>query len=306
MKRPDTRIWEKTTKRSRTCLESASPGCPLDDESMIQRPSAAPSNFALCSAFTLIELLVVIAIIAILAAMLLPALARAKTRAQGAACLNNLRQLQFCWRLYVDDHNGLMPPSNDVTSGLMYRGVEPSWAVGDGVHDLTTSNLTRGVLYPYNKSAGIYRCPADKNTVANHPEILRTRTYQLGATLNGYANGVPMPSGLSQYHKTKESQLLTPPPVQVFTFIDPHPACADGSLFGVAIAELDPVGGNQWSSIPGEQHNQGANLAFADGHAQRFAWRWSRKVSYPPPTYTPIANAADRSDWQRLADATAR
>src|SRR5881227_904287 len=108
MKRPDTRIWEKTTKRSRTCLESANPGCPLDGESMIQRPSAAPSNFALCSAFTLIELLVVIAI---LAALLLPALAKAKTTAQGAACLSNLRQLQLCWRLYVDDHNGVMPPS---------------------------------------------------------------------------------------------------------------------------------------------------------------------------------------------------
>jgi prepilin-type N-terminal cleavage/methylation domain-containing protein/prepilin-type processing-associated H-X9-DG protein len=306
MKRTDTTIREKTTKRSRTCLESATPGCPLDGQLMVQGPSAATRNFALCSAFTLIELLVVIAIIAILAAMLLPALAKAKTTAQGAACLSNLRQLQLCWRLYADDHNGLMPPSNDVTSGLMYRGVEPSWAVGDGVHDLTTSNLTRGVLYPYNKSVGIYRCPGDKNTVANHPETLRTRTYQLGATLNGYANGVPMPSGLSRYHKTKESQLLTPPPVQVFTFIDPHPACADGTLFGVAIAELDPVGGNQWSSIPGEQHNQGANLAFADGHAQRFAWRWSREVSYPPPGYTPIANAADRSDWQRLADATAR
>src|SRR5712671_447672 len=206
MKRPDTRIWEKTTKRSRTCLESASPGCPLDDESMIQRASAAPSNFALCSAFTLIELLVVIAIIAILAALLLPVLAKAKTTAQGAACLNNLRQLQFCWRLYVDDHNGLMPPSSDVTSGHMWRGVEPSWAVGDGVHDLTTSNLMRGVLYPYNKSVGIYRCPADKNTVANHPHILRTRTDQLSTYLNGYINGVPV-----QHHKTKESELLTPP-----------------------------------------------------------------------------------------------
>jgi prepilin-type N-terminal cleavage/methylation domain-containing protein/prepilin-type processing-associated H-X9-DG protein len=258
------------------------------------------------AAFTLIELLVVIAIIAILAALLLPALAKAKTTAQGAACLSNLRQLQLCWRLYVDDHNGVMPPSNDVTpDGQMYRGVEPSWAVGDGVHDLTTSNLMRGVLYSYNKSVGIYRCPGDKNTVANHPEIMRTRTYQLSTPLNGYINGVPEPPVL-QHHKTKESELLTPPPVQVFTFIDPHLACADGSLFGVAIAQLDPVGGNQWSSMPGEQHNQGANLAFADGHAQRFAWRWSRKVSYPAPGYTPIANAADQSDWQRLADATPR
>jgi prepilin-type processing-associated H-X9-DG protein len=93
----------------------------------------------------------------------------------------------------------------------------------------------------------------------------------------------------------------------VFTFVDPHPAFADGSLFGVQIKELDPADGDaQWSSMPGEQHNRGANLAFADGHAQRFAWRWSRKASYPGPLFTLIANAADRSDWQRLADATPR
>jgi prepilin-type processing-associated H-X9-DG protein len=81
---------------------------------------------------------------------------------------------------------------------------------------------------------------------------------------------------------------------------------ADGSSFGVQIAELDPVGGNQWSSMPGEQHNQGGDLAFADGHAQRFRWRWSRKVAYPAPIYTQPASAADWSDWQRLADATPR
>jgi prepilin-type processing-associated H-X9-DG protein len=252
-------------------------------------------------------LLVVIAIIAILAAMLLPALSKAKSQGQGAACLNNLKQLQLCWRLYVDDNNGVMPPSNDTTSGAMSTGIDPSWAVGDGVHDLTTSFLMRGVLYPYNKSVGIYPCPGDKNTVPGHPETLRTRTYQLSAVLNGYLNAMPMPP-LSQHHKTKESELLTPPPVQVFTFIDPHPACADGSLFGISSPVWDSGGGgaDQWSSMPGEQHNQGANLAFADGHAQRFAWRWSRKASYPAPIYTPIANAADRSDWQRLFDATAR
>src|ERR1043166_6227398 len=252
MKSSGTWIGDETMRGSPIAWPSPRPACPCA-AIRIRRSVSSPSDCALCEAFTLIELLVVIAIIAILAAMLLPVLGKAKSKSQDISCRNNLRQLQLCWNLYVDDHNGLMPPSNDVTSGLMYRDVEPSWAVGDGVHDLTTSNLMRGVLYPYNKSAGIYRCPANKNTVADHPEILRTRTYQLSATLNGYADGVPMPSGLSQHHKTKESELLTPPPVQVITFIDPHPACADGSLFGVAIEELDPVGGNQWSSMPGEQ-----------------------------------------------------
>src|SRR5437016_10947032 len=223
MKRPDTRIWEKTTKRSRTWLESASPGCPLDDESMIQRPSAAPSNFALCSAFTLIELLVVIAIIAILASMLLPALAKAKQKAQGVACMSNLRQLQLCWNLYLDDNNDRLVPSRIDTYSLGEWSGPGAWAVGDAMYDTNTLNLQQGLLFPYNRSVGIYRCPGNKDTVVGYPAILRARTYALDFLLNQMYNGDTPPWWPNPWMRRKFSNLINPPPTRVMTFTDGCP-----------------------------------------------------------------------------------
>src|SRR5215471_3652273 len=195
------------------------PGC-----SFHQRPRAA---------FTLIELLVVIAIIAILAAMLLPVLSKAKSKSQDISCRNNLRQLQLCWNLYVDDNNQALPRISTWPNGYPNGtySPEPSWAVGDGKHDLTTTNLERGLLFPYNRSVGIYRCPADKTPVDGNPGVLRTRTYQLDAFLNDwYMGGIP-PWYPDPWERRKFSELVNPAPTGVLTFIDSHPTTGDTSDF---------------------------------------------------------------------------
>ena len=258
--------------------------------------------------FTLIELLVVIAIIAILAALLLPALTRAKVKAQDISCRSNLRQLQLCWQLYVDDNNQALPPTSTWQKGAnSWESREPSWAVGDAKDDVSTTNLQRGLLFPYNRSVGIYRCPADKTAVVGYPSVLRTRTYQLDAFLNDwYMGGIP-PWYPNPWERRKFSELVNPPPTGVLTFIDSHPTTGDEADFTQVFKEAARQD-DAWSCLPGEQHNRGGNLAFADGHVEHWRWHWGRAsgmYAVESVTYN-LVNADDRYDFQRVKDHSPR
>ena len=240
------------------------------------------------SAFTLIELLVVIAIIAILAALLLPALNRAKDKAHTIACIGNLKQLQLGWNLYLPDFEDRMPPNSwDHVGGDAAGGTPDSWVVGNA-RDVSPTNIQRGAQFRYNPSVGIYHCPADRSTVWSGGQ-LRFRSYSLECYIGGY----DQIDGSTRY-RTKGSQLISPPPAQVFMFIDENEqSIEDGTL------AIKGAPDNYWNNLPGSRHNNGVVLSFGDGRVER--WRWKAGyISYISRPQAARPNEID--DLRRLQD----
>ena len=231
-------------------------------------------------AFTLVELLVVIAILALLIAILLPALSLARAKGRELTCLNNLKQLQVCAKLYSLDNDGVLLPNRfvyyiDTQAPSAGFSKELTWCPGLAPFDTTTDNIERGLLWRYNKSASIYRCPSDAGKVRTEDgqvlNVKRTRSYNLCQSINGlpYSDkSASLPSF------AKESEIDYPPPAELIFFVDVHEESIYDSHFGIPPRGWDwaenPL---RWWDLPTGRHSQGGNFSFADGHVER--WRWA-------------------------------
>ena len=232
---------------------------------------------AQCRAFTLIELLVVIAIIAILAAMLLPALAKAKAKAKETQCLNDYKQLQLCYQMYIGDNNDQLP--------LNFVNNPPqNWILGRAQTDVTTTNIQNGVLYPYNKSAAIYACPANTKMITASggfgvtTTVPQTRTcsieYAMGGNDTSSASGPWTLSRAMLFNSYSKSTLVRRASDKI-VFCEEAQASLDDGEFGLYPLANNTVVANIWWNLPANRHNNGCNWSFLDGHVAYYKWHGS-------------------------------
>jgi prepilin-type N-terminal cleavage/methylation domain-containing protein/prepilin-type processing-associated H-X9-DG protein len=260
----------------------------------IQRNRAVPWRKG---AFTLIELLVVIAIIAILAALLLPALRGAKEESLGIKCMSNMRQMALGWRMYaLDNKEFIVLASQAGVSGdplARYAWCTQQEDFTDNPKNYDPSvDITTGPLYPYINSFMVYRCPSDTSVINHGGQLLpRVRTVSMNFYLGGFGGyGLTDSPGVGQYPiYMKTTDLISSDsygPVNTFVFVDERQDCINWGNFATDMAGDVPNNPQLYEfdqDMPGMYHNLSAGFAFADGHSTIQHWL-DRKTT--PPLYT--------------------
>lgn len=242
----------------------------------IQRRREQPGLFRSWTGFSLIELLVVIAVIAILAALLLPSLSKAKAKAYQAQCLGNLRQLAITYQLYTDDNSGHLAPNGFIATATPNTKL---WVIG-GEHLYPSYFTNRDYLLDpkhalfadYLKNADVYKCPSDRNepTWAGI-SYRKLRSYALNCFFNWQTPENDVFSS-SRVTFRKQSDLARYDASKFFTFIDGAPLNVCQPAFGL-------YSGTYFYHRPSVEHNNSGTLAFADGHVEAKRWRDSATIT---------------------------
>jgi prepilin-type N-terminal cleavage/methylation domain-containing protein len=246
-------------------------------------------------AFTFIELLVVLAIITVLTGLIAPALGASKMRSVAAGCLNNLRQLQTGWRMYIDDNNDVMIPVGPLgvaSNRTWYGGEGESWPANLG--NTNVASYTSSLIAPYIRSnVLVFKCPADVVPSANGQ---RLRSY----SMNGQMGAIygPPENNIGWLLYTNGSDLIRPSPANAFIFLDEHPGSIDDGYFELSL------GVSYFPEVPASYVEGGCGLSFADGHAVIHQWQTSTlEIPVVQEVSVHSVNALPSNpDWQWLTN----